>query len=86
MLFCIASFVLAPVLKVSELMAQKPKTFNYLRLRELLLQFSTEANLVVLYVLCILYLVESDHSNALFTELYHYRAREPSAVRFIWPG
>lgn len=29
-------------------MAQKPKTFNYMRLRELLLKYSTEANLVVM--------------------------------------
>lgn len=37
-----------PVIKESELMAQKPKTFNFMRLRELLLQYSTEANLVVM--------------------------------------
>lgn len=32
-------------------MAQKPKTFNFMRLRELLLQYSTDANLVVMYVI-----------------------------------
>ncbi|XP_046634308.1 bumetanide-sensitive sodium-(potassium)-chloride cotransporter-like [Daphnia pulicaria] len=37
-----------PVIKESELMAQKPKTFNFMRLRELLLENSTNANLVVM--------------------------------------
>ena len=39
---------IVPVIKESELMAQKPKTFNFMRLRELLLQNSTNANLVVM--------------------------------------
>ncbi|XP_046634387.1 bumetanide-sensitive sodium-(potassium)-chloride cotransporter-like isoform X2 [Daphnia pulicaria] len=37
-----------PVIKESELLAQKHKTFNFMRLRELLLQNSLEANLVVM--------------------------------------
>nr|CAH0110929.1 unnamed protein product [Daphnia galeata] len=37
-----------PVIKESELLAQKHKTFNFMRLRELLLQYSTDANLVVM--------------------------------------
>ena len=37
-----------PIILESELMAQKPKTFNHMRLRELLLQHSTEANLIVM--------------------------------------
>jgi hypothetical protein len=39
---------IVPVIKESELMAQKPKTFNFMRLRELLLQNSTNANLIVM--------------------------------------
>lgn len=38
----------APVIKESELIAEKPKTFNFMRLRELLLQHSTQANLIVM--------------------------------------
>lgn len=37
-----------PFIQPSEMLAHKGKTLNYLRLRELLLQFSSEANLVVL--------------------------------------
>jgi hypothetical protein len=40
-----------PVIKQSELMNLKPKTFNYMRLRELLLENSTNANLVVMLVI-----------------------------------
>ena len=29
-------------------MAQKPKTFNYMRLKELLQKYSTDANLIVM--------------------------------------
>ncbi len=44
----ILNFLIVPTIKESELMAQKPKTFNYMRLRELLLKYSTEANLIVM--------------------------------------
>ncbi|XP_046440487.1 bumetanide-sensitive sodium-(potassium)-chloride cotransporter-like [Daphnia pulex] len=37
-----------PLILESELLAQKNKTFNFMRLRELLLQYSSDANLVVM--------------------------------------
>ncbi len=40
----------------SELMAEKAKTLYHIRLRELLLQYSTEANLIAMYVKPILQL------------------------------
>jgi hypothetical protein len=39
------------MIKESEFMALKPKTFNYMRLRELLQENSTNANLVVMWVI-----------------------------------
>ena len=41
-------FISAPIIKESELMALTQKTLNYMRLRELLLKYSTNANLVVM--------------------------------------